>query len=116
MCTVNSFTDAGKEDFKTESATHPNEMNSQDAISEDSDSRMQNIHVAIKRVSMPANRIHSVWDEMDYHMDVARVTKEGHNGQFLPMEIKLQVSFSDWEGSSKHSTIIGSSPPSYVMV
>ncbi|GBN20504.1 hypothetical protein AVEN_28301-1 [Araneus ventricosus] len=76
MRTFNSFTDVGKEDFKTESAKQPTEMNSQDSISEDSDSRMHNMHVAIKRASMPANMIHNVWREMDYHMDAARVTEK----------------------------------------
>ncbi|GBM77971.1 hypothetical protein AVEN_239497-1 [Araneus ventricosus] len=70
-----SFPVLCKGGVKVESMTCPSEMKTQEIISEDLASRMQNRHVAIKRAPAATKILHKDCSEMDYRMDVSRLTK-----------------------------------------
>ncbi|GBN58516.1 hypothetical protein AVEN_66000-1 [Araneus ventricosus] len=52
---------------KTESTTHTHEMKSIEITLEDLDSHMQYMHLAV--ASVAANKLHSVWHEIDCRTD-----------------------------------------------
>ncbi|GBN59387.1 hypothetical protein AVEN_91361-1 [Araneus ventricosus] len=74
--TFSCFTAASGRGIKTESTTHLNEMKAPEINSEDLENHIQNINAAIELASMAANKLHSVWCEMEYRVDVDRATRE----------------------------------------
>ncbi|GBM54755.1 hypothetical protein AVEN_259930-1 [Araneus ventricosus] len=68
-----------KEVPRQDSLRHiPNEMKTEEVISEDFDNHMQEMHAAIQHTSMAQNMLNIVWSEKDYHTDIASVPERSY--------------------------------------